>query len=252
MRAKNICTADLQERDLDFLAELFSPNARSKKEIKAAIREDVDFRACALDDDKVFEHIINNRQLVVGISPVLLFEILLRRSVKEMREKVYTVERTMSQRIPVFDTKEALAFLDKDGIFDYLVRLLVSFVSHQKQTAADIDIDNLIKLGSETAVDQRFEIYKRIADMCLFILGVFPEYVMYDYYWLFFHERLPIRGKLTRTVGDYEMLGQEFYGLAAKHEKALTNDLDRTLGLFSQKFHLAKKPLNYLSEHFIS
>lgn len=252
MVVKNICTTDLKERDLDFVVETVSPNAKNKREIKAAIREDERFRMSILSSDLIFKRIANNRQLVVGISPALLFEVLLRRSIKEMRESVYTVERTISQRIPVFDTKETLAFIDKEGVFDYLVELLVSFVSHQRQTATDIDIENLLKLGNETAGDQRFEIYKRIADICLFILGVFPEYVMYDYYYLFFNKKIPIRGELTRAMGDYEMLGQEFYKLAAEHETARANDLDRTLELFSQKFYLAKKPLNYLSEHFIA
>ncbi|MFH1423513.1 MAG: hypothetical protein ABIG29_00965 [Candidatus Nealsonbacteria bacterium] len=245
------CTADLSARDLDFLVETVSPNARNKKRIGTAIREDRRFRTKILGNDLVFERIAQNRQLVVGISPVLLFEVLLRRSVKEMRENVYTVERTFSQKIPVFDTKETLELLDKDGVLDYLIGLLVSFVSHQRQTAADIDIENLLKLGNETVGDQHFEVCKRIADICLFTLGVFPEYVMYDYYYLFFNKKIPVRGELTRTMGDYEMLGQEFYGLAAKHEIARTNDLDRVLGLLSQKFHLAKKPLNYMSEHFI-
>ena len=75
---------------------------------------------------------------------------------------------------------------------------------------------------------------------------------MYDYYYLFFNKKIPISGELTRTMGDYEVLGQEFYRLAAKHELARANDLDRTLELFSKKFYLAKKLLNYLSEHFIA
>ncbi len=228
-----------------------TPNAKNKKEIKTAVSEDPQFRNSFLGHDLLFERITDNRQVVAGISPALFFEILLRRAAKEMRESVYTVERTISQRIPVFDTKETLAFLDEEGVFDYLVRMLVSFVAHQKQTATDINLENLLKLGENATEDQRFAIYKRIADVCLFILGIFPEYVMYDYYWLFFNKKIPIRGEITRTVGDYEMLGQEFYRLAAQQETAQANLLDQTLELFSKKFYVAKKPLNYLSEHFV-
>lgn len=252
MTGKNLRITGLKECDLDFLIETIAPIATNKEEIKAAIREDENFKTSVLDSEAVFAHIANNRRLLVGISPALLFEILLRRSVKEIRENVYTVERTISQRIPVFDTKETLDFLNEEGVFDYLVELLVSFASQRKQTATDFDIEKLLKLGSETIDDQRFEIYKRIADICLFILGVFPAYVMYDYDYLFFNKKIPIRGELTRTVGDYEILGQEFYRLAAKQETARANDLGQTLELFSQKFYLAKKPLNYMSEHFIA
>ncbi|MFH1036470.1 MAG: hypothetical protein V1756_00165 [Patescibacteria group bacterium] len=252
MAVKNIRPASLKECDLDFVVETVSPQAKNKEEIKTAIREDKGFRVSIIGNDALFERIVHNRQLIMGISPALLFEVLLRRSIKEMRKSVYTIERSVSQRIPVFDTKEALAFLDEEDVFDYLVTLLVSFVSHQKQTATDLDIENLLKLSRKTTGHQRFDICKRIADICLFILGVFPEYVMYDYYYLFFNKKIPISGELTRTTGDYEMLGQEFYGLAAKHETAKADDLDKTLELFSQKFYLAKKPLNYLSEHFIT
>ena len=75
---------------------------------------------------------------------------------------------------------------------------------------------------------------------------------MYDYYYLFFNKKLPIRGELTRTMGDYEQLGQEFYGLASEHERAKSDSMNRTLGLFSENFYLAKKPLNYISEHFLA
>lgn len=252
MAPKVVCTLGLKERDLDFVVNAVSPEAKNKKEIKKAINEDPGFRTSIVGSDALFERITKNRELVVGVSPGLLFEILLRRSVKEMQESVYTVERTVSQRIPVFDTKETLAFLGREGVFDYLVSMLVSFVSHQKHTPTDIDIDNLLKLGGEADGAKLFEVQKRVADVCLFILGVCPEYVMYDYYYLFFNKRIPISGELTRTMGDYEMLGQEFYRLAAKHEKARIDDLDRILELLSLRFNLAKKPLNYMSEHFIA
>jgi len=251
MATKIFCTLKLGEGDLDFVVDTISPEAKNKKEIKEAIIEDQNFRSSIIGNDALFERIVKNRQIVMGISPGLLFEILLRRSAKEIRESVYTVERTISQRIPVFDTKETLVFLGKEGVFDYLVAMLVSFVSHQKNTATDINIENLLKLSNEASKEQRFAIQKRIADVCLFILGVCPEYVMYDYYYLFFHKKIPISGELTRTMGDYEMLGQEFYRLAAKHERAQIDDLDEVLRLFSQKFYFAKKPLNYMSEHFI-
>lgn len=251
MTMKNVCTVKLKESDLDFIVETVSPSAKNKKEIKAAISADDDFRMSVVSNDQLFERLVRSRELVVGVSPTLLFEVLLRRSVKEMRANIYTVERSISQRIPVFDTKETLDFLEQEGVFDYLVSLLVSFVAHQRKTANDINIENLLKLGNEASGEQVFLIQKRIADMCLFILGVFPEYVMYDYYYLFFNKKIPISGELTRTMGDYEVLGQEFYRLAAKNGSARNNSLNQVLELLSQKFYLAKKPLNYMSEHFI-
>ncbi|MEK7503511.1 MAG: hypothetical protein AAB577_00835 [Patescibacteria group bacterium] len=244
--------AILEERDLDFVVSVISPNARNKERIKIAIREDRDFRERIIGEDLLFERIVNNRQLIIGTSFTLYFEVLLRRSLKEMRKSIYTVDRSVSQKIPVFDTIDTLNFVHEEGVLDYLISLLVSFVTHEEETATDIDINNLIKLGIDATDDQRFEVYKRIADVCLLVLGVFPEYVMYDYDYLFLNKKIPITGKLMRTMGDYEILGKECYELAAMHEKARANNLDKILRSFSRKFYLAKKPLNYLSKHLIT
>ena len=156
MARKNICTIMLKEKDLDFVLEAILPKAKDKEGMKVAIREDPQFRDSFMNNDLLFEQLVNSNRVVVGISPMLLFEVLLRRSIKEMEENTHTVERSISQRIPVFDIKETLGFLDEDGVFDYLVDMLASFVFCRKKTTNDIDIDNLIKLGNEIEKEYRF------------------------------------------------------------------------------------------------
>ncbi|MFH1820544.1 MAG: hypothetical protein ABH805_01370 [Candidatus Nealsonbacteria bacterium] len=117
---------------------------------------------------------------------------------------------------------------------------------------SDVNIDNLIKLGKESTESLRFFIYKRIADICLLILGIFPEYLTYDYYYLFFDKKPPIKGELTRSMADYETLGQEFYELASKQDIAKEKEWEEALLLLSENFYLAKKPLNFVSEHYLT
>jgi len=243
----------LTERDLDFIVQTISPENKNKNQLKRFIESDSDFRKSALADENLFRKIINNNHLFLEISPLLFFEVLLRGTIKELSEATHTVERTISLRIPVFDVKETLEFLTKEEVFDYLTYLLTSFASkRKKKTASDVDIDNLIKLGKKSVGPMRFSIYKRIADVCLFILGIFPEYLAYDYYYLFFDKKPPIKGGPIRSIADYETLGQEFYSLAAKQDIAKEKGWEEALLLLSENFYLAKKPLNFVSEHYLA
>jgi hypothetical protein len=242
----------LPESDLDFIIATVIPDAKNKAEIKSAIRDDPKFRASLIGDDKLFKRVTDKNSLVIAFSPGLLFEILLRRSVKEMRESVYTVERTISQKIPVFDIKETLNFLDEDGVLDYLILLLLSFISRDIVMQGDLNLDKLIESGDKPTGNKTFEVYQRIGDVCLFTLGIHPEFVIFDQYSFIFGKTLPVTGEITRTVSDYEWLGKKFYHLAAEQKIARTKRLSEILELFSENFYLAKKPLNYLSEHFMA
>lgn len=192
--------------------------------------------------------------LNLQISPLLFFEVLLRRAVKEMEGANHTVERTAFQRIPVFDVNETMALLEEEEIICYLVQLLASFVRSESQTLTDIDIDRLTKLGEEAVGNEErsFFVQKRIADVCLFVLGVFPEHLMLDYVYLFTKKEPPLIGEIRRNTGDYEALGQRFYALAAEHRLARIQGLRTVLQLLAENFYLAKKPLNFMSERYLA
>ena len=122
------------------------------------------------------------------ISPALYFEVLLRRAAKDMEVATHTLERTGSQSIPVFDTDEVVELLALPGVLLYLSQMLASFTRISSQVTSvrvrrgirrrvrhnDLDIDSLMgRLGS-AGEEQRFELYRRIADVCLFLSGIFP------------------------------------------------------------------------------
>jgi len=58
-------------------------------------------------------------------------------------------------------------------------------------------------------------------------------------------------GQLRRSAEDYEEEGRRFYKLAGEHRDAALLDIAEVLQQLQHKFNLAKKPLNFISEHFL-
>ncbi len=50
---------------------------------------------------------------------------------------------------------------------------------------------------------------------------------------------------------DYEEEGRKFYKLAAEHQSAIELDLAETFWDLHGNFEKAKKPLNFISEHYL-
>ena len=114
------------------------------------------------------------------------------------------------------------------------------------------NIDSITKLCRAVDEEHRFVYYKRIADLCLFILGIFPEFAASD-------SRYPLSSGIRphpfrssiRSAEDYEEEGRRFYRLAGEHKNARILELSEVLWHLHEKFYLAKKPLNYISENFL-
>ena len=106
----------------------------------------------------------------------------------------------------------------------------------------------------ETVEDEyRLGFYKRIADICLFILGIFPDYAEHDYRYPFSGQLRPqIRGKVKISPKEYEKEGRRFYKLAAEHQPARELNLSEVFWTLHGNFQKAKKPLNFITEHYLS
>jgi len=217
---------------------------------------------------KLFQRLIfmGEETVLTSISPCFLFNILLRQAVSELETQTYTIEHEKGLRIPVFDANEVVHFLDDRTVLNYLAQMLASFTKIESFTLpvrerkgvwrkyrySDMDIDSLIALCEAVDEDSRFNFYKRIADLCLFILGMFPEYVASDLSHSPSGERVrrPLR-RLNRTAADYEEDGKRFYQLALEHRNSTVLELNGVFEQLREKFRLAQKPLNYVSENFL-
>jgi hypothetical protein len=256
----------LSDGDLDFLIETVHPGMIDKLKLKQIIGEDEGFRNTFIADEKVFRRLMDDDEILLKISPTLFFEILLRRVVKDLKEASYTVERTSTMKIPVFDTKEVVELLTRESLLDYLAQMLSSFTKIEnyiiwvktktgileKIQFNDLDIFSLMGLCEVVEDEHRLGFYKRIADICLFILGIFPDYAEHEYRYPFTDQVRPrFRGKVRIGPEEYEKEGRKFYKLAAEHQSARELDLTEVFWALHENFQKAKKPLNFIAEFYL-
>jgi hypothetical protein len=256
----------LSERDLDFLVETVSPEVRDKSGLKRVIQEDEDFRKSYITDAKIFRRLMDEEEAFLRISPALFFEILLRKTASDLEIAGYTVEKSRSMKIPVFDTQEVVDFLAQESLLLYLAELLSSFTRIESYTIPilvgkgiwrkirfnDLDIQSLMSVCNAVEEEYRLGFYRRIADICLFILGVFPDYAERNYRYPFSGQLRPhVRGQFRISPQDYEKEGRRFYKMAAQHPSAKELDLSDIFGALHDHFPKAQKPLNFLAEHYL-
>ena len=253
--------------DIHFLVETASPKLLSK--INAIENDPVIVEGMIQNElQRLFRRIMlmSEETIATAISPRFLFDILLRIASREIENQTYTIERTATQNIPVFDSPEAAQFLKNRLIIKYLADMLSSFTRIESFTIPvrvrkgiwrrirfnDMDVDCLIGMCQTVDEQHRFRFYKRLADLCLFIVGMFPEYVTMDYrYPSSGRVRPRLFGRLRRSVEDYEEEGRRFYKLAGEHSEAAMQDLSDVLRQLQDRFNLAKKPLNFISANFL-
>lgn len=264
---KGALTAEFSESDILFLVETVDPALMSKID---TIKDDPDIIEGMMEHEarRLFQRIMlmSEETITATITPRFLFEVLLRTARRELEGQAYTVERSATQKIPVFDTPDVIRFLSNKAVLKYLADMLTSFTRIESFTLPirvrkgvwrkirfnDMDIDSLVRFCQAVDEERRFGFYKRIADLCLFILGMFPEYVTMDYRYPSSGEARPkLFGRLRWSAEDYEDEGRRFYKLAREHRDAAVLDLSDVLQQLHDKFNLAKKPLNYISEHFL-
>ena len=259
-------SSQLSERDLDFLVETVFPGVTDRARLKQIIREDEGFRNTFVGDERVFRRLMDEEELFLRITPSLFFEILLRKVATDLKEMSYTVEKSGTVKIPVFDTGEVVELLNKEPLLQYLADMLSSFTKVQSYTVSlmvgegirekirfsDLDIFSLMSFCKVVDDEYRLGFYKRIADLCLFIVGIFPEYAERDYRYPFSGQVRPqVRGKARISPEDYEKEGRKFYKLAAEHQSAKELDLSGVFWDLYENFQKAKKPMNFIADHYL-
>ncbi len=245
------------DSDILFLVQTAMPGRSDHERVVALIRHDPDFVDALLNDERVHQRLIADDQATVRVSPRLFFAALLMKARKDLQAGSYTVEHRQGQKVAVFDAAQAAQLLSDRAVRNYLADMLASFtrvrsVSRrtqvrkgvwQRQRFSDLDIDSLIRYGNAVGKERRFDIYKRIADVCLFLAGMFPEYVQAQ-------ARYPF-SRFGRSLEDYEREGRTFYGLAAGHPGALDPQVTSALATLAEKFTLAEKPLTFVSDRYL-
>ncbi len=248
--------------DILFLLETVLPERTDREQLVAVVREDPDFLEALLTHERVLQRLLGDDETLLNVSPYLFFSVLLRRARRDMEGAAYTLERRQHQRVAIFDAPQAARLLDERPVRDYLAEMLASFTRTQSVTRrvrvrkgvwrrlrfSDLDVDSLIRYAGAVEEGERFAVYRRIADVCLFMAGMFPEYVESQY-------RYPWSGALRpgrrRAMEDYEREGRAFYGLAAGRQEAYAARLAPALAALARDFQLAEKPLAFLAQRYL-
>jgi hypothetical protein len=254
------------DADLEFLVETAAPEVGDKARMRQVIKLDEDLRIAFIEDENTCQRILTDREPFVKISAQLYFEILLRKTRKELEGTSHTIEKAGFKKIAVFDSKEVVDLLSRKEILLYLADMLASFIKVESYTLfhpaeegtwrevtfSDLDIDSLIIFSESVDREYQLGFFKRIADICLFILGLFPEYVRATHRYPFSGELRPqLADRVRRSEEDYEEEGRRFYQLAAKHPAARSVELSEVFNLLHENFTTAKKPLNFVAQNYL-
>jgi hypothetical protein len=208
-----------------------------------------------LENELLFKRVMNEEEPFLSISPYLFFRILLKRAHRELRWESFTIERHGMQKIFVFDTDRLTELLERRDLRAYLATMLSSFTKVETTVFyliasgrvyrfkySNIDMDDVeegLKLVEE---EKRFPLLRRIGDIALFLLGIFPEYL-----------NRPFRGRRSKEFArEVEEKGSFYYYLASMHEEAKRLGLSEILYALSQNFMLVKKPLNFIAERYLN
>jgi hypothetical protein len=116
----------------------------------------------------------------------------------------------------------------------------------------NLDIHSMMSICDVVEEEYRLGLYKRIAYICLFILGIFPAYAERDYRYPSSGQVRPhLRAKFRISPEDYEKEGRKFLPLPAKLSSARGLELSGIFEILQKNFSKAKKPLNFLAEHYL-
>lgn len=256
----------LSDRDLDFVIEQVAADVKDRAYLGRLVQEDEEFRKGFIGDPRVFDRLMSDDEAFVTVSPALYFEVLLRKTLTDFGGTTHTLERTGGQSVPVFDVHSVVDLLNQPGVLYYLADMLGSFTRirtsvtrvrvrrglWRKVRYSDLDVGSLVQYASTLDEQHRFPVYKRIGDVCLFILGIFPEHAPP-------HQgdppssapEPPMAGRMRRGAEEFWEDGHRFYLLASGHSMAREMGLSSVLQRLHDNFGVARKPLTFIAEHYL-
>jgi hypothetical protein len=246
--------------DLAFVVEALVPGKSDPEQVVELLQEDESLLDAMLQDDQLFQQLMDNEQGLVSVSPQFFFKIVLLRARRDLEQELYTIERRHQQRVVLFDANRVVDLIARPEVSDYLAAMLASFTRINSVTIPirvrrgiwhrlrinDLDVDSLINYAQMLDEEHRFGVYQRIGDACLFLAGIFPEYIEAH------QTRFRSSSSLLHDLEDFESYGSTFYRLAAEHKDAQIRELEHVLTILSEQFILAEKPLTYLADRYLA
>ena len=210
----------------------------------------------------------------VGVSPFLAFATAVHRTAAALETATFVEERWAPRlRIPVFDVAALRALLSDPVRRYFLVELLGSYTrvasgvtwtrtarGWRRRRFSELDPARLAELLEIVEAAERPGIYRRLGDLALFLLGVFPD-----------HPPVLRSGAATDRLirlsglgGDrtaqldaqdlFELLGARWYGAAVASATATGHPVTTTLavaGHMADHFRDARRVLNAVTDRYL-
>ncbi|MDA8313955.1 MAG: hypothetical protein M0010_02080 [Actinomycetota bacterium] len=207
------------------------------------------------------------------VSPFLAFAVAVHRTAVALEDATFVEEHMGARRrIPVFDVAVLRALLDDALRRYFFVELLASYtrvssgvtwrrtaLGWRRQRFSELDPVHLASLLDVVGPSERPGVYRRLGDLSLFLLGVFPD-----------HPPLPVgsaAGRLARQGGLqaeeaedldavtlFERLGTTWYRTAIRLAAVAGVPVTGTfavLGEVADHFHEARRVLNAVTDRYL-
>lgn len=211
--------------DLRFLMEHFPEPGRSYEEIAQVIEHIPTTLDSMLDSEFVFHKILEKRTLLIDVSPFLLFNVLLRRSVGGARSA-----------------------LDRK-VINYIANLLALFVKadrlyrvHGRDTETYEYIVDMIAEAARVDMRRQFLVYSHIGNYTLWLTGLFPEWIEHRHR----YKRRPVDEKF------YTNSGRAYFERASTHPLAREYELSEVFLRLAMMFDHYKKALNVMAREHLA
>ncbi len=250
---------NLTHNDLQLLARYAGEEPADVRRLRGD-REAVRRR---IRDRRFSNRLLDERDEVIAASPYLFFVTMLMRERDDLANRAWSYEMATSRMSIIFDTAQLIALLDDEELLDYLAIMLASFVRVNQFTRLTevrrgvfrrmrlntLDIESMLDYSRYVDESERYALFKRVADVCLFMNGIYGERLRFDRV-TGRHFRPPTRGRASAK--DYRECGRHYYREAARiAERRDVEGRDVLLEL-SHSFELATRSLGFLSDHYLA
>jgi len=205
------------------------------------------------------------------ISPFLVFAAAIHRTATDLATSSYTTERAAPRlRVPLFDTGQLSGYLATPSNRLFLAELLTGFARTasgvttvrtprglRRRRWNSLDLTTLVTLLDTLPDPERPRIWRKLADLSLFLSGVFPDAAAHGAFGRVDVQRLarisgisaePTAGVVPTDV--LEWLGSEWYRLAGRAPSEQTTPR-RPLPDSSARFRHARRVLNAATDKYL-
>lgn len=266
----------LSDRDLEVIAQAAGAPG-SASEMRDRLRntpEDVDD---LLSTDALFDAVFgpesSSSVVHVGLTPFLVFGVLVNKVAKDLNETAFVPEWVgAGQRLPVFDVETLREFV-ADGLRRFfLIEFLASFTKvasgsvwvrtrrgYKRRRFSELDPVSLAEMVDALPPLQRPGGYRRLGDVSLFLCGVFPDHTTRNAIGELARARLARsagidEGRAFEDENDvrfFEIVGPGWYGRAVDAASVSLGAGPTYLRDVADHFTEARRFLNFLSDRYL-